>query len=156
MIEFGQDWKKISEQMGMKQSKEALIEFLRIKTPELYSSNKYLEVHAERIAKENDIKIAKKQFSHVDQYFLQCQMLQKFSQEPSVWLKPKKREHKLNQKLAFQILIADYQTMQEEFKHLVETDNSQAKMMNDYRNLQSQLFSERVSMQMAGRTKFWF
>ena len=79
MIEFGQDWKKISEQMGMKQSKEALIEFLRIKTPELYSSNKYLEVHAERIAKENDIKIAKKQFSHVDQYFLQCQMRQKFS-----------------------------------------------------------------------------
>ena len=39
--------------MGFKSGKEALVEFLRIKTPEIYSCNKYLEVHAERLAKAN-------------------------------------------------------------------------------------------------------
>ena len=34
--------------MGLKSGKEALVEFLRIKTPELYSDNKFLQVAAER------------------------------------------------------------------------------------------------------------
>lgn len=34
----------------MKSGKEALVEFLRIKTPELYADNKFLQVAAEKIA----------------------------------------------------------------------------------------------------------
>lgn len=57
--------------MNMKSGKEALIEFLRIKTPEMYSSNKYLEVYAERLAEANEIKVSEaKPYSHLDQYFL--------------------------------------------------------------------------------------
>jgi hypothetical protein len=32
--------------MGLRDEKEALIEFLRIKTPEIFASDKYLEEHA--------------------------------------------------------------------------------------------------------------
>jgi hypothetical protein len=35
--------------MGLKDEKEALTEFMRIKTPEIFASDKYLEEHALKI-----------------------------------------------------------------------------------------------------------
>jgi hypothetical protein len=48
-LKYGQDWKKIAEQIGLKTGKEALLEFLRIKTPELYGSDRFLEMHAQTL-----------------------------------------------------------------------------------------------------------
>jgi hypothetical protein len=35
--------------MGLRDEKEALTEFMRIKTPEIFASDKYLEEHALKI-----------------------------------------------------------------------------------------------------------
>jgi hypothetical protein len=43
--------------------------------------------------------------------------------------------------------------MQEELNHLVVMDNNLAKILMDSRNLQSQLYSERVSMLLASATR---
>lgn len=52
--------------MGLQTGKEALIEFLRIKTPELYGSDLYLEMHAQNIAKSEVEAPAAKPISHLD------------------------------------------------------------------------------------------
>ena len=43
VLELGQDWKKVAEKMGLKNQKEALLEFMRIKTPEICQPNLYLQ-----------------------------------------------------------------------------------------------------------------
>jgi hypothetical protein len=48
------------------------------------------------------------------------------------------------------MMLAELKSMKTEFSQLINLDNSFAKINNEYRNLQSQLFSERISMTTAG------
>lgn len=147
VVEFGQDWTAIAARMGLS-ARDTLVEFLRVKPLALFASNKYLETAASK--PEPRVQPATP-YSHVDQYFLQCQMLQSFAEEPSTWLAPKRQ--KLNQKLAEQVLLCDFATLQAEFRALVATDNALGKVQHECLLLQSQLFSERVSMQMASASR---
>ena len=59
--------------MGLKNEKEAFVEFMRIKTPEVCQPNLYLR-------KESAIKVpTQREYSSLDEYFLQCKMLKVFS-----------------------------------------------------------------------------
>jgi hypothetical protein len=100
VLEHGQDWKKIADEVGIRSSKDALIEFARIKTPELYGSDQYLELHAKTLDKTNKVPRAQKPFSSLDQFFLQCQMLQQFADEKPDWLEPRPKDSRINKKLA--------------------------------------------------------
>ena len=65
----------------------------------------------------------------------------------------KKRDKKIKRKLAQKCLLADFKSIQSNLKHLVQKDNGLAKVRNDLRNMQSQLFAERVSMSISAIKK---
>lgn len=99
-------------------------------------------------------------YSQVDQLFLQCNLLSKFSEDVKVVQSPnepvlleKKRDKKFKRKLAQKCLLAEFESIQIQLKHLVERDNGLAKVRNDLRNMQSQLFAERVSMSVSAMKK---
>lgn len=105
VLEHGLDWKKISGEMELKTEKEAFVEFMRIKTPEVCQPNLYL--HKEN--KTSTIQVpAQREYSSLDEYFLQCKMLKVFSHSEVQWLEPRKRESKAKIKQAQQIMLLEF------------------------------------------------
>ena len=82
MLEHGQDWSKIASQSGLKSSKEAFLEFMRIQAPELFSSDKHLEMFASRLDTPQPELPQFKRQTFLDDYFLQCEMLKHFATTP--------------------------------------------------------------------------
>ena len=58
----------------------------------------------------------------------------------------RKRENKLKRKFAQKCLLTEFCQMRGYLNHLVKRDNELAAARNDLRNLQGQLFTERVAM----------
>ena len=149
-------WKKVSETLGLKSSKEAIFEFLRIEDKTILQAQKYLIEHAEDLANEIEPQLTQatqKRFSEtapldqVDHLFLQCSLLSKLADLPKpVADKTRKRESKLKRKLAQKCLLTEFCQMRTHLNHLVKRDNELASARNDLRNLQGQLFTERVAM----------
>ena len=99
-------------------------------------------------------------YSQVDQLFLQCNLLSDFAEEEVAaqldqgeMKAGNRREKKLKRKLARKCLLTEFDGLKKQLKHLVEKDNSLAKVRNDLRNMQSQLFAERVSMSVSAISK---
>lgn len=119
VLEHGQDWGKIANEAGLKSAKEAFLEFMRIQAPELYSTDKHLEIFAQRLDQSTQPEVPQfKRQSFLDDYFLQCEMLKQFATTPAESLpsQRRKREEKRAMKLmAHQTLLCEFQTVQEEF-----------------------------------------
>ena len=99
-------------------------------------------------------------YSQVDQLFLQCNLLSDFAEEEVAaqldqgeMKAGNRREKKLKRNLAQKCLLTEFDGLKKQLKHLVEKDNSLAKVRNDLRNMQSQLFAERVSMSVSAISK---
>ena len=164
-------WKIISDELNLKSAKEAVFEFLRIEDKTVLDVNKYLLDHAKDLNDEDgdEINVSEIQqkftdiepYSQVDQLFLQCNLLSKFSEDTEVAQPLKEiedqperqRDKKLKRKLAQKCLLAEFKSIQSQLKHLVQRDNGLAKVRNDLRNMQSQLFAERVSMSVSAMKK---
>ena len=161
----------ISDELNLKSAKEAIFEFLRIEDKTVLEATKYLLDHAKDLNDEkgDEINVGQIQqefqdiepYSQVDQLFLQCNLLSKFSEDAEVTQPLKEiddqperqRDKKLKRKLAQKCLLAEFKSIQSQLKHLVQRDNGLAKVRNDLRNMQSQLFAERVSMSVSAMKK---
>lgn len=150
----------------MKNSKEAIFEFLRIEDRTLLQSQKYLISHAADLADDHKLSdngaVAKANSSdlqksyaesapldQVDHLFLQCSLLSKLADQPMPVhprAQKRKRDSKLKRKLAQKCLLTEFCQMRSYLNHLVTRDNELASVRNDLRNLQGQLFTERVAM----------
>lgn len=56
-MKYGDDWKRIAEEMKLKSKREAILEFLRIPTVELEKNSEFLQnFNAKPLAKVNSLK----------------------------------------------------------------------------------------------------
>lgn len=121
-------------------------------------AQKYLIDHAVDLAKEKQTSIVRtaetrfaetKPFDQVDQLLLQCDLLTKLASDaPAQQEKApaRKRDNKLKRKLAQKCLLTEFCQMRSNLQQQIRRDNELASARNDLRNLQSQLFTERVAM----------
>lgn len=130
VMEHGDDWAKVAEKAGLKNKKEAILEFLRVPlTPQNQDLCLQDYTHEEK-EKEGAVKV----FSEADELVLQCQLLRDFvaegnnsEEQKATKVAPKKREEKKKKKLAQMITKQELELMKEELQEFRKLDQAVTK-----------------------------